>query len=73
MMRLSNNHQGTLETTRFITGPGGSTSHPGSCREVEYRERECGPGALPLLGSKVRCQGFHSSLFIGELETQQWR
>ena len=60
MLHLSNNHQGTLgKKDLLLTSPRGSTAQPRTYREDKGRQRECGPGALPLLGPKVKCQGFH--------------
>lgn len=47
-----------FEKSRFIT-PKSWRVH-GTLRSwVERGEAVCGPGALPLLGSRVACPGFH--------------
>lgn len=59
---LRNNLRGTLKKQGlFLTNPGGYAAclEPKSKVVGRQRGRKCGPGALPLLGSRVGCLGLY--------------
>lgn len=66
-MRLSNT-RGALTSRVSCSQVLEGTQHAPSHSEVMGRERECGPGPLPLLGSRVGTWGFMGSLFIGQFK-----